>query len=100
MPIPIVRVHCRDQIFSPYSGLPADGKDGPNKKDITLLFVYYSDPGIYAYVSQRFRYSLNEDIEYLDAENLHTSTDIDGGLILEVETDRNGVNYYGFAPAI
>jgi hypothetical protein len=99
MPIPIARVHCRDQIFSPYSGLPADGKDGPNKKDPTLLFVYYGNSGIYAYFSQRLRYSMNEDIEYLEPENLHASINIDGGLIIEVETD-NGVNYYGFAPEV
>lgn len=98
MPIPIARVHCRDQIFSPYSGLPADGKDGPNKKDPTLLFVYHGDVGFYAYVSERLKYSLNEDIQYLEPENLHASIDIDGGLILEVETD-SAVNYYGFAPA-
>lgn len=99
MPVPIARVHYREQIYSPYSGLPADGKDGPNRKDPTLLFVYYGESGIYAYVNQRLRYSMNEDIEYLVAENLHSSIDIDGGLILEVETDVNGVNYYGFAPA-
>jgi len=98
MSIPVVRVHCRDQIFSPFSGLPADGKDGPNKKDPTLLFVYYEKTSIYAYISQRLRYSLNEDIEYLEPENLHAAIDIDGGLIMEVETDREGVNYYGFAP--
>ena len=99
MSIPVVRIHCRDQICSPFSGQPADGKDGPNKKDPTLLFVYYGDPGIYAYSSQRLRNLMNEDIEYLDAEALHTHADIDGGFILEVETDLNGVNYYGFAPA-
>jgi hypothetical protein len=99
MSIPVVRVHCRDQIYSPYSGQPADGKDGPNKKDPTLLFVYYGNPGIYAYSSQRLRNLMNEDIEYLDAEAIHTHIDIDGGLIMEVMTDVNGVNYYGFAPA-
>jgi hypothetical protein len=98
MPIPIARVHCRDQIFSPYSGLPAESKDGPNKKDPTLLFIYYGNTGIYAYASQRLKYSLNDDIEYLEPENLHASIDIDGGIIIEVETD-NGINYYGFAPA-
>ena len=99
MPIPVVRVHCRDQIYSPYSGQPADGKDGPNRQDPTLLFVYYGDRGIYAYVSERLKYSMTEDLEYLDAEAVHTYIDIDGGLILEVETDVEGVNYYGFAPA-
>lgn len=98
MPIPIVRVHSRDPIFSPYSGMPADGKDGPNKKDPTLLFVYHGNPGIYTYVSERLRYLMNEDIEYLDTESLHTHIDIDGGLVMEVMTDVEGANYYGFAP--
>ena len=98
MSIPVARVHCRDPIFSPFSGQPAEVKGAPNKKDPTLLFVYYGETGFYAYVSQRLMNSMNEDIEYLDAEELHTHIDIDGGLILEVETDVRGVNYYGFAP--
>lgn len=98
MPIPVVRVHCRDQIYSPFSGQPADVKGSPNKKDPTLLFIYHGDVGFYAYISERVRYAMNEDIEYLEPENLHASIDIDGGLILEVETDQTGVNYYGFAP--
>lgn len=99
MPIPVARIHCREQIYSPYSGLPADGKDGPNKHDPTLLFIYYGEPGIYAYSSQRLRNLLNEDIEYLDAEALHNHIEIEGGLVLEVETDVKGISYYGFAPA-
>ena len=98
MPVPVIRIHCHDQIYSPFSGQPADGKDGPNKKDPTLLFVYYGNDGIYAHVSERLKYSLTEDIEYLDAEDIHKSIEIDGGLVMEVETD-NGINYYGFAPA-
>ena len=97
MPISIARVHCRDQIFSPFSGQPADGKHGPNDNDPTLLLVYHGDSGIYSYVSPRLKSALNEDIEYLEPENLHTGIDIDDGLILEVETDV-GVNYYVFAP--
>ena len=99
MPIPVARVHCRDQIYSPFSGQPADHKGVPNKKDPTLLFVYYGDPGIYTYSSQRLRNEMNEDIEYLDAEAIHNHIDIEGGLILEVITDMDGANYYGFAPA-
>ena len=99
MPIPVVRVHCRDQIYSPFSGVSAESKDGSYKKDPTLLFVYHGDAGIYAYVSERLRNLMNEDIEYLDAEALHRHIDVDGGLVMEVETDVNGVNYYGFAPA-
>lgn len=97
MPVPVARVHSRDQIFSPFSGLPADGREGPNKKDPTLLFVYYGDVGFYAHVSERLKYALSEDIEYLQPENLHASFDIDGALIMEVETD-SGLKYYGFAP--
>ncbi len=98
MPIPIARVHCRDQIYSPFSGLPADGEDGPNKKDPTLLFIYYADPGVYAYVSQRLRDSMDDDIEYIDVDTLHTHIDLETGLVLEVMTDMDGANYYGFAP--
>ena len=97
MPISVARIHCRDRIFSPFSGQPADGKGGPNKKDPTLLLVYYGDKGVYAYVSPRLKNALNEDIEYLEPENLHTGIDIDDALVLEVETDV-GVNYYVFAP--
>jgi len=61
------------------------------------LFVYYGDVGFYAFVSERLKYALNEDIQYLEPENLHASIDIDGALILEVETD-SGLKYYGFAP--
>ena len=99
MSIPIVRVHSRDQIFSPYSGLSADGKDGPNIKDSTLLFVYHHDPGFYTYVSERLKYAMNEDMESFSPEALHTHIHIDGGLIFEVETDIQGLDYYGFAPA-
>ena len=99
MPVPLVRVHSRDQIYSPFSGQLAESNSVPNKKDPTLLFVYHGETGFYTYVSQRLMNSMNEDIEYLDAEALHTHIDIEGGLILEVETDVRGVNYYGFAPA-
>lgn len=98
MPIPMARIHTRGRIFSPFSGLPADSKNGPNRDDPTLLFVYYGESGIYAYISEELRSGLNEDIEYLDVENLHAGIDLDSGLILEVETDVNGINYYGFAP--
>ena len=98
MPVPVARVHCRDLIFSPFSGEPAEVKSGPNKSDATLLFIYHGDPGFYAFVSERLKYAMNEDIEYLEPENLHAAIDIDGGVILEVETD-SAINYYGFAPA-
>ena len=99
MPVPVARVHCRDPIFSPFSGEPAEVDGGPNKEDATLLFVYHGDPGFYSYVSERLKFAMNEDIEYLEPENLHSAVDIDGGLIIEVEAD-SMVNYYGFAPAV
>ena len=99
MPVPVARVHCLDPIFSPFSGEPAQTEDGPNNEDSTLLFIYHGDSGFYTYVSERLKYAMNEDIEYLEPENLHAAIDIDGGLILEVEVDIT-VNYYGFAPAV
>jgi hypothetical protein len=98
MSIPVAIIHCRDQIFSPYSGLPADPGGEPNTKDPTLLFIYHGVPGIYTYVSKRLEYLLNEDVESIVAGNLHDHLDIDGGLILEVVNDTDDPSFYGFAP--
>jgi hypothetical protein len=99
MSLPTARIHCPDQIFSPFSGLPTDGEDGPNEKDSTLLFVYYGNAGDYAYISKRLQNLLDGNIESIAIETLHSVLSVDGGLILEVDTDWNGVNFYGFAPA-
>jgi len=99
MSIPTTRIHCLEQIFSPFSGLPADGEDGPNGKDSTLLFVYYGTAGEYAYISKRLQNLVDGNIEDIDIGTLHSVLSVDGGLILEVDTDWNGVNFYGFAPA-
>ena len=98
MSLPIARVRRLEQIFSPFSGLPADGKDGPNENDPTLLFVYYGNTGEYAYVSKRLQGSMEGNIEDVDIKELHSTLSIDGGHVFEVDTDWNGVNYYGFAP--
>ena len=99
MPLPVAKVHCLEQIFSPFSGLPADGDDGCNEKDSTLLFVYYGNAGLYAYVSERLQALVDGDVEDMDIEVLHSIASVDGGLVLEVDTDHNGINFYGFAPA-
>ena len=55
--------------------------------------------GDYAYVSERLQNLVDEDVEGIDIETLYSVLTIDGGLILEVDNDWNGVNFYGFAPA-
>lgn len=97
MPVAHARIHYLGQVYSPFSGLPADGDGGPNKADSTLLFVYYGDAGDFAYIAQRIRNDLT-DAEGTDPESLATALNIDGGIILEVDTDWNGINWYGFAP--
>lgn len=98
MSLPVANIHCLQQIYSPFSGLPVDGKDGPNESDPTLLFVFYGDAAIYAYVSSRLQNVSDGDVEEIEIEKLSSTLSVDGGLILKVDTDWNGVNYYGFAP--
>jgi len=98
MPLPVASIHCLEQIFSPFSGLPAEKEEEPNEKDPTLLFIYYGDAAIYAYVSKRVHAIVDGDVEDLEIEELTKAISIDGGLMLEVDTDWNGVNFYGFAP--
>jgi hypothetical protein len=96
--LPIIRIHYLGQIFSPFSGHPSDGENGPSVEDASLLFVFHGDAGIFAYVSDRIQALLLDDIETLGVEGLANLLEIDGGLILKVDTDWNGINYYGFAP--
>lgn len=98
MPIPIIETHCLTPIYSPFSGLPADGDDGPNESDNTLLFVWYGDVGDYAYISERLTDLLNTNVEEIEIESLHETIELDGGIVLKVDTDWNGLNCYGFAP--
>lgn len=100
MALPVARISHLGRIFSPFSGLPIDGKDmdGPNIQDPTLLFVYYANAGMHAYVSQRLMNLSDVDVENTDIDELAGLLSVGGGLILEVDTDWNGLNYYGFAP--
>jgi hypothetical protein len=41
---------------------------------------------------------LDDDVDETDALDLAQGLQIDGGLVLIVDTDWSGVNYYGFAP--
>lgn len=89
----IVKVSTVHQIFSPFSGLPADGEDGPNEKDPTLLFVCYG--GMCAYHPLQFDLNdfMGSDIDYLLSE-----TNTDGMFIFEVDSGWGGLNHYCFAP--
>jgi hypothetical protein len=96
MAVSLARTHHLGQVYSPFSGQPADGDDGPNEGDPTLLFVSYG--GEFAYVSDRLKALVDVVAENVDMADLTDVLTIDGGLILEVDTDWNGVNHYGFAP--
>lgn len=101
MPLPITNVHYLGTVHSPFSGQAADTEDGSNTSDTTLLFVHYGDATIWDYISPRVLDQLPDDAgdpEDLDPEGLAALLDIDGGMVMVVDTDRNGVNHYGFAP--
>lgn len=98
MPLTVAKVRCLEQIFSPYSGLPADGEDGPNESDSTLLFIYSAEVGEYSHVSDLLRGTVDGDVEDLEIEELCERLSGSGMLVLEVDADWNGVNFYGFAP--
>ena len=99
MTVPIIEIHYLETIHSPFTGLPAEDESGPNEADPTLLFTHYGMVGDYGWVSPRWSAVL-PDAE--DAETYPTalaeSLNIDGGFILVVDTDWNGINCYGFAP--
>jgi hypothetical protein len=91
--------YLEETIYSPFSGLAADIEGEINEKDPTLLFIYYGNTGDYAYVSERIKGLIQDDIESVDVETLPSMISIDGGFVLRIDADWNGVNYIGFAPA-
>ena len=99
MPLSTVEFRYLGQVHSPFSGLPAELNDeGPNGEDPTLLFVYYGMGGAFDHVSPRFPSELTRFIDNVGPTEMAEALDIDGGILLVVDTDWNGVNYYGFAP--
>lgn len=100
MALPLVAIHCLEQIHSPFSGLPAEVPEGgPNEADATLLFVYYGNAADFSYISAHVKSQLPENAVCNSPDQLADILSFDGGLVLEVDTDWNGVNWYGFAPA-
>jgi hypothetical protein len=83
------------QVHSPFSGFPSDGDDGPNQDDGTLLFVYYGDADLFAYISDRLGGATVDDASLDDVLGAELPA---GCIVLEVDTEWNGVNFYGFAP--
>ena len=99
MALPVAKIRCLEQIYSPFSGLPAGSEEEPDGTDPTLLFVFNGMAGEYEYVSKRLQGLVDGDVEDVDVEDLVADLSVDGGLVLEVDADWNGVNTYGFAPA-
>ena len=101
MPLPTIEISYLNQIYSPFSGLPAETDDSANEADSTLLFIYYGNASIWDYVSPRLTPGLVEDQDELELDpfDLAKILEAQGGLVMVVDTDWNGVNYYGFAPA-
>lgn len=102
MALPAIHVHHLDTVYSPFSGQPADTDEGPNTADPSLLFVYYGDASVWGHISRRVIEQAPNgegDPEDFDPHELAAKLEFDGAMIMVVDTDWNGVNYYGFAPA-
>ena len=99
MPLSTLELRYLGQVHSPFSGLPAElNEERPNEEDPTLLFVYYGMAGDWDYVSARFPSELTRFIDNLGPTEMAEGLVIDGGILMVVDTDWNGINYYGFAP--
>jgi len=98
----VISIAYQDQIYSPFSGQPADGEDGPNERDTTLLFIFYGDAGEYAYISEQFRREANikgiGEIDEVEPETLAKQVPIENSMLLKVNAAWNGINWYCFAP--
>lgn len=100
MALPAIGFTYLGQVYSPLSGLPAEvDDDGANQSDPTLLFVYYGMAGEWDYVSPRFPDEVTRIIDNLAPDEVADNLEIDGAIMLVVNTDWGGVNYYAFAPA-
>jgi hypothetical protein len=104
MPLPAIEFGYLGTIHSPFSGLPSESEDGPNEDDPTLLFTYYGNAPIYGLINPRLAKALPDELAELDVDldleptELAEALHIDGGLLMVIDTDWNGINYYGFAP--
>jgi hypothetical protein len=100
MALPTIEFDYLGQVHSPFSGLPAELKHGgpANESDPTLLFIYYGMAGTWDYASPRLPGETARYVDNLEPADLAESLEIDGAIMMVVNTDWNGVNYYGFAP--
>jgi hypothetical protein len=99
MPMSTIEIGYLGQVFSPFSGQPTELNDeGPNQTDPTLLFVYYGMAGAWDYMSPRFPTEVTRFVDNVEPAELAESLDVDGAVMFVVDTDWNGINYYGFAP--
>ncbi|MGW4018291.1 hypothetical protein ACWECW_18520 [Rhodococcus ruber] len=101
MALPTINVHYLGTVYSPFSGQATETDDGSNTADPTLLFIYYGDAAIWDYISPRVIEQVpgdSGDPEELGPDELAALLQIDGAMVMVVDTDWNGVNYYGFAP--
>ena len=102
MAMDIVRTETEEQVYSPFTGQPAEGLDGPNTSDPSLLFIHYGNSGEYAYIADRVREAVAgagvRNVEDLDPRKLAARIDVPGGFVLKIDGAWNGVNSYEFAP--
>ena len=89
-------------IYSPFSGQPADGEEGPNVEDETVQWIYYGNAATSAHVGGRVLAVLGnigeDEASQIDFVVVMDAAKKAGCLVLEVDTGWNGLNWYGFVP--
>ena len=73
-----------------------DGNGEINEKDNSLLFVYYGNVAEYAYISEKLKMLIDQDIENIEVTDLISKIALNDGTLLEVDCGWNGINFYGF----
>lgn len=101
MAIPILKLKLEaENVYSPLSGKPAFTKNGTNRRDPNLLFVFVGNAGQWDYLSKEVRSQLQKsgkDPEELSPATLCRRLDLPGAVCLEVDGGWNGVNWVAWA---
>jgi hypothetical protein len=96
----IVRLSDEDGILrlhSPFTGEQIETDEGLNEQARGLLFCYYGNAGMYAYIAKTFidRIGLApNDAEDMEPEDLAARATDPCAILFEVDTGWNGVNWY------
>ena len=101
MAIPVLKLPLEaENVYSPLSGKPAYGKNGPNTRDPDLLFVFHGGANEGGYLSKRVVSALataGKDPSELSPETVCRRLNLPGAVCLKIDTGWNGVDWVAWA---